>query len=223
MTSSENPTKFILSTPEGRTNAFNKILVASGPVFVFQESATRPIEFFVPGKPTQWPELPLAKLREFNEQEVDVVFYGSNHFHFVDTAMQRETLILQSFLASLTSTCTNLLSHMSLSFPALEAPKGQPETIQLQQNAMSSLELLRDNCSNIKILEFYIHKGNAFGLVEEAPVNSQSLQDALSQVDAQLRAFSSLKTIIIRYFHDTLAPEIMQLMHGLGWIVLKGN
>ncbi|KAF5263312.1 hypothetical protein FOXYS1_5941 [Fusarium oxysporum] len=210
-------------SPEARKDVYNKMLVASGPVFVFQESASRPVEFFVPGKPTQWPALALAKCREYNEQETDAVFYGSNHFHLVDTTTRRETSILQAFLVSLTSTHTRLLSHISLSFPALEAVQGRPEALGLQQDGMRSLKLLQDYCSNLKTLEFYVHNGNAFGLVEEAPSNLQSLHEALSQVDAQLKALSSLKRIVIRYYHDRPTPGVMQLMQDLEWIVLMGD
>ncbi|KPA38772.1 hypothetical protein FLAG1_08396 [Fusarium langsethiae] len=207
-------------SPEARKDAYNKMLVALGPVFVFQESASRPIELFVPGKPTQWPALPLAKCREFSEQETNAVFYGSNHFHFVDTTMRRETSILEAFLISLTPTHARLLSHISLSFPALEAVQGRPEALGLQQDGMRSLKLLQDYCTNLKTLEFYVHQGNAFGLVEEASSNLQSLHEALLQVDAQLKAVSSLKRIVIRYYHDRLTPGVMQLMQGLGWTVL---
>ncbi|CAM1503387.1 Fc.00g081630.m01.CDS01 [Cosmosporella sp. VM-42] len=210
-------------SPESRKDAYNKILVALGPVFVFQESASRPIEFFVPGKPTQWPALALEKCREYNEQETNAVFYGSNHFHLVDTTTRRETSILQAFLVSLTSTHARLLSHISLSFPALEAVQGQPQTLGVQQDGMRSLKLLQDYCNNLQILELYVHKGNAFGLVEDTPINLQSLTEALSQVDAQLKVVSSLKRIVIRYYHDRPTPGVMHLMQGLGWIVLMGD
>ncbi|QPC80148.1 hypothetical protein HYE68_010900 [Fusarium pseudograminearum] len=208
-------------SPEARKDAYNKLLVASNPIFVFQESASRPVEFFVPGKPTQWPALALTKCREYNEQETNAVFYGSNHFNFVDTTTQRETSILQAFLVSSTPANAYLLSHMSLSFPALEAVQGQPEAVRLTQGGTHALELLQDYCVNLKILEFYVHKGNAFGLAGEAL--SESLHGALSQMDARLKALSSLKKIIIRYHHGRPTTEVTQLMQGLGWIVLIGD
>ncbi|PTD03454.1 hypothetical protein FCULG_00012817 [Fusarium culmorum] len=208
-------------SPEVRKDAYNKMLVASNPILVFQESASRPVEFFVPGKPTQWPELVLMKCREYNEQETNAVFYGSNHFNFVDTTTQRETSILQAFLVSSTSANAHLLSHMSLSFPALEAAQGQPEAVRLTQGGTHALELVQDYCVNLKILEFYVHKGNAFGLAGEAL--SESLHKALSQVDARLKALSSLEKIVIRYYHDRPTTEVVQLMQGLGWIVLMGD
>ncbi|KAL7928016.1 hypothetical protein V8C35DRAFT_285589 [Trichoderma chlorosporum] len=214
---------FFNMSPEARSDAYNKMLVASAPVFVFQESTSRPIEFFSPGRPTQWPELALAKCREYNEQETDAVFYGSNHFHLVDTTMGRETSILQAFLCSITSTNARLISRLSLSFPALEAVQGRSEASGLQQDGMHSLKLLQDNCANLRTLELSVHPGNAFGLVEETPINSQSLTQALSRVDMQLKAISSLERIVIRYYHDRPIPDIRQLMQGLGWIVLMGD
>jgi hypothetical protein len=98
-------------SPGARKEAYNKLIVPLSPISVFQESPSRPIEFFVPSKPTQWPELALAKCREYNEQETNAVFYSSNHFNLVDTTTRRETSILQAFLVSLTSTHARLLSH----------------------------------------------------------------------------------------------------------------
>ncbi|KAF0640832.1 hypothetical protein FPSE5266_07443 [Fusarium pseudograminearum] len=112
---------------EAREKTCNKNLVASGPVFVFQDSPSRPVKFFVPGKPAHWP----AQFRKDKQQETDAIFYSSNHFHFVDTKTRRETSILQAFLVSLTSTHAHLLSHVSLSFPALEAAQERPEVLAL--------------------------------------------------------------------------------------------
>lgn len=217
--------KDILSkiSPEARRDACNKILVASGPVFVFQDSTSRPVEFFVLGKSTQWPALALAKFREYDEKETDAVFYGLNHFHLVDIAARRETSILQAFLASLTSTNAHLLSHMSISFPAFEAAQGRPEVLGVQKDGIRRLELLQEYCTSLKTLEFYVHNGNAFGLVEQSSSNLQPLHQALSEVDAYLKAFSSLKRIVIRYYHDRPTPVVVRLMRGLGWRVLMGD
>ncbi|CCT63594.1 uncharacterized protein FFUJ_05260 [Fusarium fujikuroi IMI 58289] len=135
----------------------------------------------------------LAKFREYIEQETNAVFYGSNHFNFVDTT----------------------------TFPALQTVQGQPEALGLAEEGMRTLKLPQDYCVNLKTLELYVHKGNAFGLAGETP--SESLHKALSQVDAQLKAVPSLEEIIIRYFYDRPIPEALQLMQGLGWIVLMGD
>ncbi|KAK1975309.1 hypothetical protein LZ30DRAFT_363686 [Colletotrichum cereale] len=207
-------------SPESSKDAATKMLGALSPIFVFQESPSRPIEFFVPGKPTQWLALVLAKCREHNEQETNAVFYGSNHFNLVDTTTRGEISILKAFLVSSTSTHARLLSRMSLSFPALEAVEGQPEALGLTQDGMRTLELLQDRCINLATLEFYVRKDNAFGLVGEAPNDPKSCREALSQVDTQLEAFPYLEKIVIRYHHDRPTSKITQLMQGLGWIVM---
>lgn len=85
------------------------------------------------------------------------------------------------------------------------------------------MKLLQDYCVNLNILELYVYNGNALGLVGEVPSHSQFLHKALSQVDAQLKGFSSLKKIVIRYHYDRPTLEVMQLMQRLGWIVLMGD
>ncbi|KAK1671748.1 hypothetical protein BDP55DRAFT_635607 [Colletotrichum godetiae] len=210
-------------SPEARKNTYNKAIVVSTPVFVSQDSQNGPIEFFVPGKPTQWPRLPLVKFLEYNEQETDAVFYGSNHFNLVDTTTRRKTSILEAFLVSPTSTHARLLSHLSLSFPTLEAVEGRSEMLGLTQNGTRTLKLLQDYCVNLKTLELYLFKFNAFGLVGEAPGDSQSRREALLQVNAQLKAVPSLKRLLVRCYHDRTTPEVIQLMQGLGWMVLVGD
>ncbi|KAL4727902.1 hypothetical protein ACLX1H_004599 [Fusarium chlamydosporum] len=210
-------------SPEDRKQAYKKLLVASSPIFVFQESPSRPIEFFVQGKPPRWPELALAKCREYNEQEANAVFYGSNHFNLVDTTTKREKSVLRAFLVSLTPTYARLLSHLSVSFPALDTVQGRPEALVLKQDEVQTLKLLRDYCINLETLELYLHKENACGLVGSASGHTQVLHDALSQVDAQLKAVSSLQTIIIRCYYDKPTHEAMQLMQGFGWVVLMGD
>ncbi|KAF6794209.1 cytochrome P450 1A2 [Colletotrichum sojae] len=201
------------------------MLVASSPILVFQESPSQPIEFFAPGKPAQWPTLTLAKYQEYNDNEhkINPIFYGSNHFNLVDTTTRRETSILEAFLVSPTTAHARLLSHMSLSFPALEAAEGRPEVLGLTQDGMRALKLLQDNCANLTTLEFYVHEGNAFSLVGEPSGDLQSSCEALSQVDTQLKVIPSLKRIVIRYYYDRPNSGVMQLMQGFDWIVLMGD
>ncbi|KAL4412144.1 cytochrome P450 1A2 [Colletotrichum abscissum] len=137
--------------------------------------------------------------------------------------MQRETSILQAFLLSPMSTHARLLSHLSLSFPALEVAEGRPEGLGLTQDGVCALKLLKDHCTSLATLELYVHKSNAFGLTGEAPGASQSCHEVLLQVKAQLKTISSLNKVIIRYCHDKPTPHVMQLMQDLEWTVLMGD
>ncbi|KAH9242266.1 hypothetical protein K456DRAFT_733988 [Colletotrichum gloeosporioides 23] len=163
------------------------------------------------------------EFREYNEQEADAVFYGLNHFHLVDTTMQRETSILQAFLLSPASTQARLLSHLSLSFPVLKRAEGRPDVLGLTQDGVRTLKLLHDHYTSLMMLELYVHKNNTFSLTREASRNSQSYHKVLVHIEAQLKLITSLNKVIIRYYHDKPTPYVMQLMQGLRWIVLMGD
>jgi hypothetical protein len=207
-------------SPSDRNDVYRKALVVSHPLYVFQESDGRPVEIFAPGKPAEWP----AQLLDQPQMpdEAKAVFYTSNHFHLVDKT-QREPAILRSFLTSIGPVNAGLLSHISLSFPAIEKRSGHPEETVLRTDGKQSIELLQGKCTNIKMLELSVHQGNSRGLVEAKEEEFESFCAVLPQINTELSAISSLEKITVRFYHGRPASLVLEAMQRLGWVVRIGD
>ncbi len=154
--------------------------------------------------------------------EAILVLYGMNNFSLVDSTPQQVGL-LQSFLDSIGSVNAALLSHLCINFPVAESIEGQPGKVKLREDSLQSLKLLREKSINLTTLETFIHGKNDKGFLETNQDNSQFIQDALSHIDAQLKAIPSLKKVIVRNLDGTLTTPVIELMQGLGWVVLRSH
>ena len=150
------------------------------------------------------------------------MLYGLNSFSLADST-PREVGLLQSFLDSIGPVNAGLLSHLSINFPVAESIEGQPGKVKLRADSLQSLKLLQEKSTNLTTLETFIHGQNAKGILAPDQENSQFIQVALSHIDAQLKAIPSLDKIIVRSFGGTLTPSVIELMQGLGWVVLRSH
>ncbi|KAK0109451.1 hypothetical protein ONS95_002144 [Cadophora gregata] len=140
----------------------------------------------------------------------------------MDTA-DRQGGILQSFFNSIGALNTGRLSHLCINFPVVENSKDQSGTDVLGEDDLHSLKLLQENCTNLVTLEILLYGQNSACLMNAEDKNSQVIQEALSQIDTQLRSISSLKKGIVRYYNGAPSTFVMELMQGLGWAVLRGR
>jgi hypothetical protein len=150
------------------------------------------------------------------------VLYGLNHFTFMDTT-QHQGDLLQSFLNCIGSVNAGLLSHLSINFPVVESVEGQPGKVMLRDDDLYSLKLLQEKCPNLATLEALVHSRNSKYLFNASQDDAHFIREALPQIDAQLKAISSLKNIIVRSYDGTPAPLVMELMQGFGWLVCLGD
>jgi hypothetical protein len=153
--------------------------------------------------------------------EARAVLYGLNHFTLVETT-QHQGGLLQSFLNCIGAVNAGLLSHLSINFPVAESVEGQPGEVMLRKDDLHSLKLLQEKCTNLTTLETLIHSRNSRDLINPSQDDSQFNREVLSQIDAQLKGISSLKKIIVRSYNGTPTPSVMELMHGFGWVILRG-
>ncbi|CAI6095885.1 unnamed protein product [Clonostachys chloroleuca] len=89
--------------------------------------------------------------------------------------------------------------------------------------ALSSLNLLQQECTCLKTLEVFIHSQKASGLaqvIEDSPILATK---ALSQIDAQLNSIDSLVNVTVRVYDRSLEPSLKQPMQDLGWTVLRAD
>lgn len=202
-----------------RHDIYKRVLVVAHPIYLFQDKGSR-IETFAPEIPIRWLALLYSNRQIYDEARA--VLYGLNRFVLVDMTPQQVDL-LQSFLSCIRSVNANLLSHLCINFPVAEHMEDQPGEIQIREDSIQSLKLLRERCTNLTTLETFIHSKNSSFLIEADEDNSQFVRKALQQIDAQLKTVSSLKKIIIRVYVPNLTPSVIGLMEGFGWVVLFGE
>jgi hypothetical protein len=210
------------SSPEARKAFYAKHLVVSYPLLVFRGYDAQP-EIFAPGKPAQWPTPLIASFGHY-EEEASPTFYSSIHFNLV-TATPREVFLLEGFFTSIGPANARLMSKLSLSFPALDmAAHNQPAEAKLHGYGLAALKLLQDSCTDLKYLELFVHDKNSSGLIHETSCSElRFVREALQVVHTQLQAISSLRRIVIRFYHDTLGSVVRELMQSFGWVVLMGD
>jgi len=51
----------------------------------------------------------------------------------------------------------------------------------------------------------------------------QFIREAFSQIDAQLKAITSLSKTIVRFYDGPPTPEVAELMRRLYWVILLGQ
>ncbi|QYT01013.1 hypothetical protein H0G86_008069 [Trichoderma simmonsii] len=202
-----------------RYDIYKRVLVIAHPIYLFQDNGSR-VETFSPDIPIRW----LALLHSNGQiyREARAVLYSMNRFTLVDTTQQQAGL-LQSFLDSIGSVNANLLSHLCINFPVVENRKGQSCGVELREDGRQSLKLLQEKCASLKTLETFVHGNNSSFLTETCEGNSQFVREALLRVDAQLKTISSLKQIIVRVYARNLTSSVMDMMRGLGWVVVLGD
>lgn len=122
----------------------------------------------------------------------------------VDTT-SKQVGLLQSFLDCIVSVNANLLSHLCINFLVVENIEDQSLKVKLRQDGRQSLRFLQEKCANLTTLETFVHSNNSSFLAEADDDNSQFVrEEALLQFDAQLKAISLLKKIIVRVKIGTL-------------------
>jgi len=214
------PAGFLSLPHKIRTNIYKRVLVVAHPLYLFQDTGSQVVESFAPERPFRWLAL-LYTNRQLHD-EASIVLYGSNCFHFMDTAL-RQGGLLQSFFNCIGSLNAGLLSHLCINFPVAENAKDQSGIVMLREDDLCSLRLLKENCTSLTTLETLINGRNSTRLINAGDNDSQFIREALSQIDSQLKAISSLKKVIVKYYDGTPTPFVVELMQGLGWVILRGR
>ncbi|KAK5936496.1 hypothetical protein PMZ80_011263 [Knufia obscura] len=207
-----------LSLPtEIRNKIYEQVLVIPHPLYLFQEPGFS-VDTFAPDKPFQWPAL-LYTNRQIHG-EASAVLYGMNHFHFVDITAQQVD-VLRSFLSHIGITNAASVSHLCVNFPVAQNIEGEPRKFRLRDDSMQALTLLQDKCTSLSTLETVVHYKNSSFFTR----TDKFLQEALPQIDAQLRAISSLESIVVRVEVHGQIPtsSAKELMQELGWSVVSGR
>ncbi|KAI8653559.1 hypothetical protein NCS55_01343000 [Fusarium keratoplasticum] len=200
-----------------RQDIYKRVLAVAHPVYLFQDFGPR-VEAFAPDKPKWWIAL-LYTNRQISS-EAKAVLYGNNNFHLLDKPQKHGTL-LQSFLDCIGASNANSLSRLCISFPVMEKTE-DPHGVTIRQDSLNGLALVHDQCAGLKTLELQLCR-EISGLPAEARGgDGQLVREALLRIDAQLKAISSVKNVVVRLYIKDVPPLVVDAMQGLAWVVLDG-
>lgn len=211
-----------LSLPiETRNNVYKRVLAMPHPLYLFQDVGG-PVETFAPDKPYRWSALLYTNQQISNEAKA--FLYGTNNFVLqeVETIQQQGTL-LKSFLNCIGPVNAGLLSHLCINFPATEKVEGQSGEIRIREDGLQGLQLLQNECTNLKTLEILIYERHANDLIKEDQNNTNFAREVLSEIQAHLRTITPLNKIIVRVCSGNPAPSVREFLQELGWVVLTGS
>jgi hypothetical protein len=219
---SPEESKFFSLPQQVRNDIYRRVLVVAHPLYLFQDTGSQEAELFAPDRPFRW--LALLYTNRQVHIEASAVLYGLNHFTFMNTIRSQANLV-QSFLNRIRSVNAGHLSHMSINFPVAENVRGQAGKVILTEDDSRVLKLLQEKCINLTTLETLVYSQNSMDLTKASQNSddSQFIQEALSLIDGQLKAITSLSKIIVRFYNGPPTPEVMELMQHLGWVICLGN
>ena len=193
------------------------MLIVPHPLYLFQEPGSR-VESFAPDRPIRWLAVLYTNRRIY--REASAALYETNQFHFVDITEQQVGL-LRSFLDCIGPMNAASLSHLCINFPVVESIDGQTGNFKLRDDSLQSLKLPQDKCTNLSTLKTLVHDRNSSVFRKTDDI----IREALSPIDAQFKAISSLKRIIVEVvvYDGVPTTSAKNYMRGLGWILVSGN
>lgn len=198
---------------EIRDSIYRRVLYVSHPLYLFQDTGSQ-VETFAPDRPHRW--LALLQVNRQIHVEAAETLFGVNHFALLDEKRPKDDL-LEAFLTCIGAANSASLSHLSVDFPGLEC---SAEGLKIKDDSLKRLKLLQEFCDNLKTLEISFSVKHVRELDQVTGESQQRANEALSQINSQLRAISSLNTIIVRVTGPKPALSAMDCMRTLGWTIL---
>jgi len=141
-------------------------------------------------------------------RETSPLLYSSNRFGFTDlrptSRLSTKNAALDSFLTQTGHQNAGFLRHICIDFPA---PDGSPRNG--VQDDIKTLELIRDNCTGIAILETSLSRLWPLEYYKGT---------ALELLDARFKTIPSLKEVIVHvHAGDEPIGSILKKMDSYGW------
>ena len=123
--------------------------------------------------------------------------------------------ILQKFLDHIGNQNASFLRQICIAFPAFNIYHAG--NITLQEDSVLSLELLRDRCTNLHILETSLETTTAVEHSIDSLDNPLAATEAMALVNTRFKALPSLKEVIVNV--SDKAPNVLlrEEMRSCGW------
>ncbi|CAJ2499663.1 Uu.00g025160.m01.CDS01 [Anthostomella pinea] len=212
-----SPAVGFLSLPiELRNEIYRYVLVVAQPLYLFREAGSC-VESFTPGRPARWPAL--LSTNRLIHSEASAALYRMNKFNLVGITRGQGGLV-RSFLDCIGAANAAAVSHLCINFPAVNGAAGGQGKAILREDGLNDLRDLGEDCISLATLEFFIHRGNSRGITNTSGDDGvQLVQDALSQINEQINTILSLNRVIVRSYHGSICPSVMERMRKFGWVI----
>jgi hypothetical protein len=219
--------KFFHFPTEIRVKIYEELLVHSEPItFTTCDDHSWPIAFLS----KRYGLCPaLLRANTTVHREARPLLYSSNCFRFCD--LERHTLcgksaVLTSFISQIGLQNASFLRHVCIDFPAFDDYR--PGTAMLQEDSIKTLDLIRDSCKGIVILETWLRDPCPLEWVDYKFDSSPIAADALDLLDARFKTISSLEEVIVdvpvysdddQTRDDALSNDLSKKMRDCGWTI----
>jgi hypothetical protein len=207
---------------EIRLKIYEELLVLSEPIT------------FITHQDPSWPPLSLSKkyglcpaLLRANKRvhrEASPLLYSSNHFIFSNLEpthrLDTKSAFLASFLSQIEHQNASFLRHVCIDFPIFDDYR--PGTAVLQEDSSKTLELIRDNCTGIAILETSLRDTFELECADYTVDCSPIAAEALDLLDARFKVISSLEEVIVNvhiYDDEGLSDDLRKKMRDCRWTI----
>jgi hypothetical protein len=165
-------------------------------------------------------------------REANGLLYTGNRFEFIDLVpmerlMYTDCTAVESFLNQIGRQNSSVIRHICIDFSTISDYR--PGTACLHGGSIKTLELLRENCTSLTILETPLYDIIPLEVYHEDTGKRMVADAAVELVDARFRDISSLKEIVVNVYtydqykdldYDPLknpSDELLRKMRDHGW------
>ena len=152
-------------------------------------------------------------------QEANPLLYSMNRFRVgageYSYTYEISWEILRKFLDHIGNQNASFLRQICIAFPAFEIYHAG--NITLQEDSVLSLELLRDRCTNLNILETSLETTTAVEHSIDSLDNPLAATEAMALVNTRFKALPSLKEVIVNVFDKAPNVLLREEMRSCGW------
>ncbi|KAH8774772.1 hypothetical protein F5883DRAFT_412127 [Diaporthe sp. PMI_573] len=199
-TAADTPASFLSLPSELRNEIYELILLHDEPVDPCAEYDRQ--QKFTPG---------LLRANKVVNGEASPLFYGQNRFTLIRTTPKEVALFLEQI------GCENAgyIRHILIDFPKFLYL--DPGDITLEEDSVSILASIRNNCANLSTLTTSLYSTNAMEFRLDNLEHHTVANEALKLVDTHFRAIPSLQEIILEVYEDGPNGHIRGRMKSHGW------
>jgi hypothetical protein len=142
--------------------------------------------------------------------EASPLLYSRNCFRLQDQVStpgyETQGAILASFLENIGRQNASFLRHICIAFPAFD--DYHLGNVTLQEDSIHTLELIRDNCTNIATLETSLRTTSAMEFTIAALDSPRTAAEVLALVDARFKAILSLREVIVNVYDEPPSDDL---------------